>query len=266
MKQVEINSWLDYFSFIDQLAGIGNSTPYWTFRGQGSSDWTLKTSFKRILDSRSITDPQIAIKLEMTLTRYFLSNQRHFKEFSPAQAPIPNLLNDWARMQHYGAPTRLLDWTDSPTVALYYAVEGLWESDGAVFVINNKVLEEESTKRYGKFAIESIWDSTIEKTFSVMIPTINSRRSYYQQGLFTVSRDPIIDHLDLIGDLLGSDSDAYKLVINKTIKLEILRKLRSINVKADILYPDEFGLGRELNNLANIRLEQYDRINKVNDR
>lgn len=43
-------------------------------------------------------------------------------------------------MQHYSCPTRLLDWTLSPYVALYFAVEQSPESDGAVWFFPSSAL------------------------------------------------------------------------------------------------------------------------------
>ena len=43
-------------------------------------------------------------------------------------------------MQHYGAPTRLLDWTDNILVALYFAVKASPDKDGIIYILNSRLL------------------------------------------------------------------------------------------------------------------------------
>lgn len=50
-------------------------------------------------------------------------------------------------MQHYGASTRLLDWTRSPFVALYFAVEANHDSDGEVWACSRTQLESYAAQR-----------------------------------------------------------------------------------------------------------------------
>src|SRR5262249_39579679 len=79
------------------------------FRGQRSADWPLLPSLLRP-PNRSNTET-ILIKRFKQHAAPFLSSDR---------------LEEWEwlfLMQHYGVPTRLLDWTESPLVALYFAVE-----------------------------------------------------------------------------------------------------------------------------------------------
>ena len=59
-------------------------------------------------------------------------------QLASGHLPGPERIWDWYfLMQHYGAPTRLLDWTDSPLVSLYFAVTcGEPDEDAAVWVLD----------------------------------------------------------------------------------------------------------------------------------
>jgi hypothetical protein len=79
------------------------------FRGHTNAAWTLLPSIAR---------PPKSVNLELTVLKKFKQNAYPFLTSPPA--------TEWEwlfLMQHYGAPTRLLDWTDSPLLGLYFAVE-----------------------------------------------------------------------------------------------------------------------------------------------
>lgn len=87
----------------------------WVFRGQSRSDWPLATSLERLAP-----DDKPRNESEETLLSEF--KRRAHLYLGPHDLPSDRL--EWlALMQHHGAPTRLLDVTHSPYVALYFAVE-----------------------------------------------------------------------------------------------------------------------------------------------
>lgn len=102
------------------------------FRGHESLKYTLTPTMLRS------TAPNTTTYLdEVSLTR-------HFKAMNPDAGPADGNDFDWAvGMQHYLAPTRLLDWTENLLVALYFAVrdpERDNQEDAAVWILNARRL------------------------------------------------------------------------------------------------------------------------------
>ncbi len=87
------------------------STPLW-FRGHSDADWRLETTLKR---------HGLAPDLEPQLLNRFRQNAVNYLG---AQLPNDDASWHWSfLMRHHGAPSRLLDWTESALVGLYFAVE-----------------------------------------------------------------------------------------------------------------------------------------------
>ena len=96
-----------------------DTSRWWIFRGMGDARWDLDSSLTRVL-KRSTWPHSDGRAAERSAIGYFKQQAR-----GELRDP-PDNLNLWgwlALMQHYGAPTRLLDWTMSPFVACYFAYE-----------------------------------------------------------------------------------------------------------------------------------------------
>ena len=113
----------------EDIAAISWSLNYWVFRGQANADWALETRVERVARRFDMRSPE---DLEwLSLDKFMRSSHQYMSAF-PTRADRL----DWLSIvQHYGGPTRLLDFTRSFYVALFFALE---EADGqsAVWAIN----------------------------------------------------------------------------------------------------------------------------------
>jgi hypothetical protein len=126
-----INSLQEFHEIVAAIGAHWPNTDRCLFRGQAQSAWTLLPTLARETAGGKFGWQEI-IRLELELMRNF----RQEAHRTLPQAVLPRrdyILDWWPLMQHYGAPTRLLDWSLSPYVALYFAVDRHWEEDGTVW-------------------------------------------------------------------------------------------------------------------------------------
>src|ERR1700687_5650335 len=125
-----IKSWQH---FMDATAAYFDTGLPFAYRGHADTGWDLKPSLLRLSPSADVAH---LLGLEKALAAEFKAQAHlalHFEELPKAGEPDAAWV---ALMQHHGAPTRLLDWTLSPFVAAYFAVERLPDKDGAIFLVD----------------------------------------------------------------------------------------------------------------------------------
>lgn len=137
-----ISSWKEFLEFIGSLNLEKDLIPKWSFRGQSNNTWKLEPSLMRVIKRYGI-DRVIGHKFELSIFKEFISTSHFHKVFKSPKGQKEVLLS-WSMLQHYGAPTRVLDWTTSPAISLYYAVNENFESDGAIFIFNSEILDSRS--------------------------------------------------------------------------------------------------------------------------
>lgn len=112
--------WLDKMALCDQTADKGG----WAFRGQADARWEIKSCFERSVTEalqekgRNATEEDLLAVERMMIAKFRGQCGGAF------DIDKKDMLGWLSTMQHYGVPTRLVDFTFSPLVALYMAMRG----------------------------------------------------------------------------------------------------------------------------------------------
>jgi hypothetical protein len=256
-RQAELmaRSWLDILDALYE--GSWNQdlqrfrSPY-AFRGLSSQDHTLASSLVRL------AKPAADVKrLELALLR-------NFRKYAHGEAAGADSIWDWLALgQHRGLPTRLLDWTYSPLVALHFATEDTAQfgEDGVVWCVNfveankrlpsrlKRLLQQEGSDTFtvemlGAFKSLREFDALSRDPFVVFVePPAVDRRILNQLALFSLMSDPSAT----LDDWFRSHSNLCRQVaIPAALKWEIRDKLDQANVNERVLFPGLDGLSRWL--------------------
>ena len=238
----EIDSWNQYLNLV-------NSPKYanWAFRGQVDASWRLWPTITRELQNRDV-NPHYWTRQEHRNIRIFQRKAIHFLEKIP---DINDIFRWMALMQHHGAPTRLLDFTWSPYVAAFFALESS-TTDSVVWAINtfivgtycfgpkfpegNEVPSPQKAMQYYGFGDTD--DVAIGESF------FKNQRLIAQSGTFACP----FDLTRPIDDILGQRDNTIAKFVLKGSKLrqQALNELYRMNITHATLFPDLDGLARSL--------------------
>jgi hypothetical protein len=191
-----------------------------------------------------------------------LSLLRNFRKYAPPGTPTDLKYWDWVSLaQHHGLPTRLLDWTYSPFVALHFvtAKTDLADKDGVVwcvdFVEAHRMLPDELRMELDR---ESSNVFTTEM-LSRRVPDLRSldslggddpfllffeppsldARIVNQFALFSILPDPSLTLADWVE---AHPQYCRKVVVKAELKWEVRDKLDQGNITERVLFPGLDGL------------------------
>ncbi len=260
--KVDVENWNELEAKLEEIEAIadhsGVADDTWWYRGQSDAEWDLKDSLTRNIGEE--TPLSIALKIEKESAEKFKDQAHLFLDPHTLPKSI-DYDSWWPLMQHFGAPTRILDWSVSPYVAAYFAVVDLWKKPGAVWLFREKRLNTaaiEVISKMGKLELQSeeFWfsENSLEGILPMRQWNYPTVRVVSQQGRFTAPFRILSDHGVLIDRQLGEEGMQHiKITIASRAKPAILKKLSQMNITANSLFPGLDGLGRSIKDYAKLR-------------
>jgi hypothetical protein len=215
-----LKSWNDFSQWVESVDGRG-----WIFRGVGRAKYELIPKIGRR-------------ETRVGGSGYLLQNEAwlfyEFQDWARAHLDLSTQpKNDWewlALAQHHGLPTRLLDWSRSPLVAAYFAVEAAADTHhGVVYahqvkrLVDNRLLQE---------------NHPFEKeTVTAFFPPQFAPRVIAQSGVFTIHPEP---------PKAWKPQGITKVLIAKSFCSDLQHRLYNIGIHRAILFPDLDGVATTL--------------------
>jgi hypothetical protein len=253
VEEIRVSSWAELQEelFADawqpELARHRSS---FAFRGRNDADEDLRTSLFRLGG-----EPR-------DVERHLLRNFRRYAQLE--DVPFDSPWNWLALAQHHGLPTRLLDWTYSPLVALHFATgrTSAYDRDGVVWMVDyveaqkgvpeqlRSVLDAQGMVVFTAELLEEAaggigdLERLTDDDYVVFVepPSLNER-IVNQYSLFSLMSRPE-SRLD---EWLESRPElARRVVIPSDLKWEVRDRLDQSNVTERVLFPGLDGLSRWL--------------------
>ena len=288
--EVPVKTWSDLISVEKTHRSkydVPNKETEWIFRGTSKAEYPLRTTLERDISNimgidannrehekklkdhlkKGLKDVSIN-KIESGLLRKFKRQCHHYT----ARIPEENNVIEWlALMRHYGAPSRLLDWTYSFYVAVFFALEHA-NQECAVWA-----LEKYSLKKNREYKIpDQIWEvlsqdddvedcTTWKKVFkrSKPVPFVYpvtplklNERIVIQQGDFLCQGDISKTFEENLAAVLPNKKEKkdcglfkYKINFNAEEYKEALLNLHRMNINRASLFPGLGGFAQSLKTL-----------------
>jgi len=247
---IEVQSWSELMDalFHDSWSkGLQRFRSSYVYRGLENRHYDLTSTLNRLGESH--------------LEKHLL---RNFRKYSQIEDENKSIWNWLALAQHHGLPTRLLDWTYSPLVALHFATANFlhFDRDGMIWAVNYvdtkeylpdqlvSIIDDEGshifTAEMLDRAVSSIPElQTLKKEdFAVFFePPSLDQRIVNQYAVFSMMSNPN----RTISEWLSTTEVRYFcIVIPAELKWEIRDKLDQSNINERVLFPGLDGLARWL--------------------
>lgn len=245
---IKANSVIKYLKIIQEFQKKNSFT--W-FRGHSNINYKLVPSIFREHDDKHY---------EIKVMQYFMQRAAAFTSKCPSE-------DDWIKwlpfMQHYELHTRLLDWTDSPLCALFFALDNKCnkaENDAVVFMFNpekwnNDNIQDSNLNVHGIPILDLTANRKVNlvaksafkefhmpfELYPIAVSTIRKHdRMYNQQANFTL-HDSAIDMYKLCPEAFT------KIIIPKKYKAKMREELLNMGIDKTTFFPELTALAEVAN-------------------
>jgi hypothetical protein len=253
MQDIRVASWNEVNDFLYADAWqepLGRLRSNYVFRGLTRIGADLRTSLMNLGGAYE----RVERPLLRTFRRYARSDA----------VPDDSVWNWLAVAQHHGLPTRLLDWSFSPYVALHFATHKieLFDQDGVIWMVDyvrckahlpdalQKILDEEDASVFttemlsrSVGTLEAFGRLSNQPFVLFFEPPSLDDRIVNQHALFSLMSSPVArldEWLDGYADLVR------RMIIPAGLKWEIRDRLDQANITERVLFPGLDGLSRWL--------------------
>jgi len=214
--------------------------------------------------------PRVTHALDSSLqTGGFVAYEKHlltsFRKYALRSAVHGDWVWNWLSLaKHHGLPTRLLDWTYSPFVAMHFATHNVrdFEQDGAIWCVDyrqsnellprkmRKILEEDDANIFTTEMLNRVartldeFDALGDDEFVLFFePPSLDERIVNQFALFSL---PSSAKLSLEELLKQREATYRRIILPAALKWEIRDKLDQANITERVLFPGLDGLSQWL--------------------
>lgn len=164
------------------------------FRGQGKSDWHIESSLERLIKRFYSTDIQKKIYPSGFETEMLREFQWKYPNYETANIPKEDEVIEWLSiMQHYGCCTRMVDFTFSPYVALFMAIDSSEGNDEfTIWCLNHLTLSGMFSEDHNTERVNLLFDDPNSKSSiynyvnQILIDSVNDVRREFRPYVYLV--------------------------------------------------------------------------------